>query len=627
MLTALCLAIILVGGLHLRIRHNHFGLPHSYHTDEKRKVAAIHNLLEKNSGNPEYYNHPGFLLYTGAAMAVVTHRLTGLPWNDSTIYLAVRTWVGLLGTLTLIAVFALAREVASPPGPRPPDERNADLAGLVAAGLLAVLPLAVVSSHYIKEDVPLTLWTTLTVLHAVRIVRYGRHRDYLCATAFAALAFATKYSGAIAFLLVLLGHIGRTGARAALGQTWGWLSSWVRQGARRTALIAVLTLTATLVARKHAPAWMWVVLAAGIGLVLLSLGLMIHAWRKGKPPRARRASFLGWWLVLEAVIIFILINPFVLLDTRNFGSGFDYETRHGLYEGHHGIQVSAWDHAWSFHLRRSLMPGMTILPLAAGLLGALLLLLRRDRGAHQIAFAALLWYLIHEASSLKPPPNFDRYMNPVLPLLCAGAGAAWMRSAGGWIRPVPLRTGLTLLLMLLLMAPAAYRSDRLVEQMIPDTRDAALQWCLEPANIAPGKMVLVSAYPPPFEDEETQFAWEYGSYMHIERRDKGPLNLLTGVYPTDEDPRGYLYVDYVLTSSFWTDRYSLFRQEELTAYHEGGKDFYARLESLWGPPVIVFQAPEGPYGFNNPTIRIYARPNRGPVRLASRTDRRGQIVD
>lgn len=633
--TWLLLAMIVVGGLHLRIRNNTFGLPRAYHTDEKRKIAAIGRMFESGSGNPGYFNHPGFLLYTSAGTALLSHYLVGTSLDEVHLFLAGRTWVGLLGGFTLLAVFWLGRELVL--GLRQRDdatgfdinERAANLAGLLAAGVLAVMPLAVVCGHYIKEDVPLTFWTTLTAIACVRLARDGRTGQYVIATALAAMAFSTKYIGALAFVFVLLAHFCHVGWRTSFMQTLRWLFAFGR-GGRRTGLLIILAVTATLVCRKHAPGW--TIPAAGTGGLLVGISAVFWLLRKRKPrplndsaSTGASRSRLGWWLVATAVLVFLAVNPYALLSIDTFGPQFDFESRHGLYEGHHGIRVSPWTHAWMFHLKHSLLPGMTLPALAGGLLGLLILLRLRDPGARFLVLASILWYVAHEGSYLKPPPNFDRYMNPLLPLLCAALGAAWIVATRKDTRSISVITGLTYLLMAFLMIPAAVQSDRLVGQMIPDTRDQALAWCADENNIPADSKVLLSAYAPPLGELDIRFDWRYASYMHVERSDEGPLDLRTGIFPLDDKEEPFWRVDFVITSSFWTDRYYLFQPEELGGRHDTGKAFYDNLEAIWGPPVQTFEAPWGSYGYNNPTLKIYAAPRHGPVRLA-RENRANEIV-
>jgi hypothetical protein len=73
-----------------------------------------------------------------------------------------------------------------------------------------------------------------------------------------------------------------------------------------------------------------------------------------------------------------------------------------------------------FHLRESLWPGLGTPLLALGLIGlAAPFVAARERRMPLalIASFTLLWHAVHEATPLKPFPDFSRYMLPLVPLL------------------------------------------------------------------------------------------------------------------------------------------------------------------------------------------------------------------
>ena len=77
-----------------------------------------------------------------------------------------------------------------------------------------------------------------------------------------------------------------------------------------------------------------------------------------------------------------------------------------------------------FHLRESLWPGLGTPLFALGLIGlAAPLVAARERRMPLLLIASftLLWYAVHEATPLKPFPDFSRYMLPLVPLLISSA--------------------------------------------------------------------------------------------------------------------------------------------------------------------------------------------------------------
>src|SRR5262249_39560807 len=106
-------------------------------------------------------------------------------------YVWARAATAALGVATVLLVFNIGMRWGA---------RHA----LLAAGLLAVLPLHVRQSHYVLTDVPLTFFVTLTLLFSLRAAERGTLAAFAWAGAIAGLATATKYNGAAALLMPLL---------------------------------------------------------------------------------------------------------------------------------------------------------------------------------------------------------------------------------------------------------------------------------------------------------------------------------------------------------------------------------------------------------------------------------------
>lgn len=89
------------------------------------------------------------------------------------------------GALTVPAVFELVRRV------------RGWQAGLVAAGILALLPLHVLYSQRARVDSLCALLTTLAALTLHRLVEHGRRRDFVVAGAMIGLATGANYPAAL----------------------------------------------------------------------------------------------------------------------------------------------------------------------------------------------------------------------------------------------------------------------------------------------------------------------------------------------------------------------------------------------------------------------------------------------
>lgn len=217
-----------VGGLVLRVIGLQYGLPHVYNPDE---VAIMTRALGFGKGtlNPQNFLYPTFFFYVlfawvGTYLAFVwlsgrVHSLADLQllyFADTTgIYTAGRLLSALAGTATIAGVYRLTRVVS--------DSRAAAAAAL----FVAVAPLHVRDSHYVKHDVPATLIVVIAYLAILRVwIAAGAgaqtRRDVLIAAAACGVAFSTHYYCAflaIPLLIVVTRASRKDGVRAVLQQS------------------------------------------------------------------------------------------------------------------------------------------------------------------------------------------------------------------------------------------------------------------------------------------------------------------------------------------------------------------------------------------------------------------------
>jgi hypothetical protein len=193
------LLVICVVALGLRLVGLRYGLPAVYNPDE---VAIMSRALAFAKGdlNPHNFLYPTFYFYAlfvweglAAVWSVVTGAAASLSafqqefFVDPTrVFVAGRLLTALCGTATVAATFVLGRRIAGP------------VAGLTAAIFLAIAPLHVRDSHYVKHDVPVTLLIVLACLAYVRLwSREPGDRPTLSSVvvpaALTGAAFATHY--------------------------------------------------------------------------------------------------------------------------------------------------------------------------------------------------------------------------------------------------------------------------------------------------------------------------------------------------------------------------------------------------------------------------------------------------
>lgn len=214
-----------------------YGLPAVYNPDE---VAIMSRTLSFATGtlNPHNFLYPTFYFYVlfawvGAFLAVLlatgrvgsVSALRELYFTDPTpIYLAGRALSVVSGAATVLLLHRLARGLT--------DWR----AGSAAAIFLAVAPLHVRDSHYVKHDVFATMLVVAAYLAIVRVwplIRTDgkRTRDVVVAGAACGVAFSTHYyciflalplawSIVLAFrsegFAAIAGHLGRAAITSAV---------------------------------------------------------------------------------------------------------------------------------------------------------------------------------------------------------------------------------------------------------------------------------------------------------------------------------------------------------------------------------------------------------------------------
>jgi len=164
------LLAVLAVALGLRLLGLRYGLPAVYNPDE---VAIMSRTLAFAKGdlNPHNFLYPTLYFYAlfaweglTAVLAVATRAVDSFAafqreffLDPTRVFVAGRLLTALLGTATVAATFALARRIAGP------------AAGLTAAIAVAVSPLHVRDSHYVKHDVPATLLIVLAYLAYERL--------------------------------------------------------------------------------------------------------------------------------------------------------------------------------------------------------------------------------------------------------------------------------------------------------------------------------------------------------------------------------------------------------------------------------------------------------------------------
>jgi hypothetical protein len=187
------LAVVLAGGLALRLWGVAQGLPYAYNADEADHFVPKAVQMFAHGLNPHYFaNPPGFTYVLHYLFAVAYGGGAGvshaLAFHPSEVYTLARVAAAILGVLALWLLYATGARLFG------------RAVGLLAAAIEAVAFLPVFYSHLALNDVPTLAPLTLSLLGSAGVLSKGRRRDYALAGVGLGLACASKYTAGIAIV-------------------------------------------------------------------------------------------------------------------------------------------------------------------------------------------------------------------------------------------------------------------------------------------------------------------------------------------------------------------------------------------------------------------------------------------
>jgi 4-amino-4-deoxy-L-arabinose transferase-like glycosyltransferase len=195
------LAAVLIAAAVLRFWALGHGIPYAVAEDEPEIVDRAFNMMRSGSLDPRgFFADPALATYVQVVVSCARFiaGAIGGAWTSldqatiPTFYVWGRAVTAAFGVATVLLVFQTGARWGA---------RHA----LLAAGLMAVMPLHVRYSHFVLADTLLTFFVTLTLLRTLIAHEKSTVTAFAWAGAAAGLAAATKYSGAAAVLMPLLG--------------------------------------------------------------------------------------------------------------------------------------------------------------------------------------------------------------------------------------------------------------------------------------------------------------------------------------------------------------------------------------------------------------------------------------
>jgi len=195
----MALAVVLAAAAALRFWALGHGIPYAVSVDEPEIVERALRMMKTGTLNPHFFDYGQLTIYIQLLVSIarfITGAVTG-AWSsldqagNGSFYLWGRAVTAMFGIATVLLVFRIGMRWGS---------RHA----LLAAALMAVMPLHVRYSHFVLTDVPLTFFVALTMLLALGAHERPALRSFALAGAAAGLAAAVKYNGGLALLMPLL---------------------------------------------------------------------------------------------------------------------------------------------------------------------------------------------------------------------------------------------------------------------------------------------------------------------------------------------------------------------------------------------------------------------------------------
>ncbi len=174
------------------------GIPSSLGVDEPQIMIRSLAMVRSGDFHPHFFDYPSLYLYLQAGV-VIAKFLAGASsgaWSslsqvgDHDFYLWGRALTAGFGTATVYLIYLAGR-------------RWGTAHALLAAGLLAVLPMHVRESHFVLTDVPTAFFVALAFVLSLRAHERGTGSAFAWAGAAAGLATGTKYTACVAILLPL----------------------------------------------------------------------------------------------------------------------------------------------------------------------------------------------------------------------------------------------------------------------------------------------------------------------------------------------------------------------------------------------------------------------------------------
>lgn len=192
-------------------------LPFSPGVDEPEVMERAVRIMKTGDLNPHFFDYPSLYIYVEAAASTLRFLVGAMQglWSGlaqaptEAFYLWGRAVTAMFGTASVWVIYRAGLYWG---------RRTA----LIAAVMLAVMPLHVRESHYTLTDVPAAFFVLVTLLLSFRAHDRASAWSFALAGAAAGLAGATKYNAGLAVLMPLVAVVTTPAARPSRAAAILW---------------------------------------------------------------------------------------------------------------------------------------------------------------------------------------------------------------------------------------------------------------------------------------------------------------------------------------------------------------------------------------------------------------------
>jgi hypothetical protein len=306
-----------------------------------------------------------------------------------------------------------------------------------------------------------------------------------------------------------------------------------------------------------------------VGAVLLPVACLLPLIAPVTGASLRRYYAALAWSAGAAIAVFALVNAPAFLTPDIFLQGLSTEITHAVTK--HIIVWPGWYSHFLFHWTTSLWPGLGPTLALAGLAGAVLVVAdwRASPPAIRLVLVfALLWYLMHELSPMKPFMAIERHMTVMGALFAILA--VYLVDRLLWPVARPWRAAIATAIVAIVAAPAAVSTIAIAQSAPNDTRSV-----VERVRAALDGRDAVDWYA------------TFPGWAHYP-----PLTTIDGA------------TDYVVLVQETADR---FARAATFAHQSDPVRAYARAyDELLAQPAILVESTAGSFSYRNVPLRVVA---------------------